>query len=90
MSVKEVVSFSLSHYRRHNEERDNLGDLSSIVCKDIIREPVIQETCEIAGEPSIITCLGVRGVWQPQTQALFDVRVMKQKNITMQLQCNTR
>ena len=62
--------------RRHNEVRDTLGDLSSIVYNDIIREPVIQEACEVAGEPSLIADLGVRGVWQPQVQALFDVRVI--------------
>ena len=60
----------------HNEVRDTLGDLSSIVYKDIIREPVIQEACEVADEPSLVADLGVRGVWQPQTQALFDVRVI--------------
>ena len=36
--------------RRHNEVRDTLGDMSSIVYKDIIREPVIQEACEVAGK----------------------------------------
>ena len=62
----------------HNKVRDTLGDLSSIVYKDIIREPVIQEACEVADEPSLVADLGVRGVWQPQpqTQALFDVRVI--------------
>ena len=62
--------------RRHNEVRDTLGDLSSIVYKDIIWEQVIQEASEVAGEPSLIADLGVRGGWQPQAQALFDVRVI--------------
>ena len=37
---------------------------------------MIQEACEVAGKPSLIADLGVRGVWQPQAQALFDVRVI--------------
>ena len=37
---------------------------------------VIQEACEVAGEPPLIADLGARGVWQPQAQALFDVRVI--------------
>ena len=39
-------------------------------------EPVIQEACEVSGKPSLIADLGVRGVWQPQALALFDVRVI--------------
>ena len=37
---------------------------------------MIQEACEVAGEPSLIAGDGVRGVWQPQAQALFDVCVI--------------
>ena len=37
---------------------------------------MIKEACEVTDEPSLVTDLGVRGVWQPQTQALFDVRVI--------------
>eukprot|EP00731_Ephydatia_muelleri_P028830 Em0020g474a len=48
--------------RRHNE--------------DIILEQVIQEAREVTDEPSLVADLGVRGVWQPQTQALFDIRVI--------------
>ena len=41
--------------RHHNKVRDILGDLSSIAYKDIIREPVIQEACEVADELSLVT-----------------------------------
>ena len=41
--------------RCHNELRGTLGDLSCIVYKDIIQEPVIQGACR----PSLITDLGV-------------------------------
>ena len=37
---------------------------------------MIQEACEVTDEPSLVTDLGVRGVWQPHSQALFDVRVI--------------
>ena len=62
--------------RHHNEVRDTLGDLSSIAHKDIILEPVIQKACEVADESDLIADLGVQEVWQPQAQALFDVRVI--------------
>ena len=45
--------------RHHNKVRNTLGDLSSIVYKDIIREPVVQEEWEVAGEPSLTADLGV-------------------------------
>ena len=34
---------------------------------------MIQEACEVTDEPSLVTDLEI---WQPQTQALFDVRVI--------------
>ena len=37
---------------------------------------MIQEACEVADEPSLVADLDVQGVWQPQPQALFDVRVI--------------
>jgi hypothetical protein len=80
------ASFSVSHaisckkggliVRRHNEVRDALGDLCSLVWKDVVREPVIREANPSTNEPALVADLGVRGVWRPQTLALFDVRVM--------------
>ena len=60
--------------RRHNEIRDALGDLASLAYKDVIREPVVRDGD--ADSPGLIADLGVRGVWQPQGEALFDVHVV--------------
>ena len=60
--------------RRHNEVRDAFGDLSSLVWGSIHREPVVQEACDGCG--ALIADLAVRGVWQAQCDALFDIRVV--------------
>ena len=56
---------------RHNEVRDALGDIASMAYKDVVREPIVREAKDTLGMPAIIADLGVRGVWQPQTEALF-------------------
>ena len=62
--------------QRRNEIRDAIGDLASIVYTEVIREPVVQEANDACGIPSLIADLSIRGVWQPQTVALFDIRVV--------------
>jgi hypothetical protein len=79
------VSFSLSHalsckkggliIQRHNEIRDAIGDLSALAWKEVVSEPVIREREDFTNTPALIADLGVRGVWAPQTMALFDIRV---------------
>ena len=61
--------------QRHNEVRDVIGDLASLVYMEVVKEPIVQEANDADGVPSLITDLSIRGVWQPQTVALFDVRV---------------
>ena len=41
------------------------------------REPVVREADEARGISALVADLAVRGVWQPQTEALFDVRVVE-------------
>ena len=44
------------------------------MCGWVVSEPVVRdvsESCE-----ALIADIGVRGVWQPQTMALFDIRVI--------------
>ena len=56
--------------------RDALCDLAAIVYKDVVREPIVQEADDAYGRPALIADLSIRGVWQPQTAALLDVRVV--------------
>ena len=50
-------------------------DLASLVYKEVVKEPIVQEANEAEVVPSLIADLSIRGVWQPQTVVLFDVRV---------------
>lgn len=61
--------------RRHNEVRDAFGDLSSLVWSQVKREPIVCESSDSAGS-TLVADLCVRGVWQPQCEAIFDIRVV--------------
>ena len=54
--------------------RDALEDIAALTCKEMVREPLVREADEINEIPALIADLGVRGVWQAQSEALFDVR----------------
>ena len=56
--------------------RDALGDIAALTYKEVVREPVVREADEAQGISALVADLGVRGVWQPQAEALFDVRVV--------------
>ena len=60
----------------HVKVRDALGDIVSLVYKDVIREPIVQEANDACGIPSLVADLSIRGVWESQTVALFDIRVI--------------
>ena len=62
----------------HNEVRDAIGDLASLVWSSVKHEPIVKnahddDTC--SGEV-FIADLCVRGVWLPQAEALFDIRII--------------
>ena len=61
--------------RRHNEVRDVLGDLMELAWGNCIREPIV-EVEEHGDEPALRADLACRGIWEPQMEALFDVRVV--------------
>ena len=60
--------------QHHNEVRDALGNLAALGYREVVREPVL---CDGDNDsPALIADPGVRGVWIPQGEALFDVRVV--------------
>ena len=50
------------------------GDLASLVWSPVTREPVVRDGS--TGADILIADLCVQGVWEPQTEALFDIRVV--------------
>ena len=60
--------------RRHNEVRDAFDDLASLVWTPVVKEPVVCDGS--AGADTLIADLCVHGVWESQTEALFDIRVV--------------
>ena len=60
--------------QRHNEVRDAVGDLAALVWGRVVSEPVVRDA-SVDGD-ALIADLGVRGVWEPQAMALFDIRVV--------------
>ena len=61
--------------QRHNEVRDVICDLVSMVWGQVIREPVVCDSID-SSNSALVADIGIRGVWQRQAMALFDVRVL--------------
>jgi hypothetical protein len=60
---------------RHNEIRDTISSLASMIWGQVTKEPVISDS-STPNSDSLIADIAIRGVWQRQTTALFDVRVI--------------
>jgi hypothetical protein len=50
--------------------------LSSLVWSQVAREPIICESNDSSNNEALLADIGIRGVWQPQGLAFFDVRVL--------------
>ena len=59
--------------QRHNEVWDLLYDLASQAWTQVTKEPIIREA--LPGREALVGDISIRGVWQPQSTAVFDVRV---------------
>ena len=60
--------------KRHNEIRDILGDICSLVTKNVVKEPIVRDASDT--ESGLIADLGIRGLWEPQVDALVDITVV--------------
>ena len=49
--------------QRHNKVCNLLGDIASLVYKNVLREPVIREVDELRGIVAMIADLSIRGLW---------------------------
>ena len=66
----------MNHYsclvgQRHNEVRDGIGDLASLVWA-VICEHTADGSCN----ETLVGDLRIRSVWQPPADAVFDVHVV--------------
>jgi len=60
--------------RRHNEVRDAFGDFASLIWSSVMKEPIVRDSSE--GADALVADLFVCGAWEPQIEALFDIRVV--------------
>ena len=60
--------------QHHNEVWDAVGDLAALVWGRVVSEPVVRDAS--VDSDALFADLGVRGVWEPQAMALFDIRVV--------------
>ena len=63
--------------RRHNEVRDVAWQFASMAYSHVTPEPVVREQDTGPSDGGGLVCdLAVRGVWNPQTQVLFDFEIV--------------
>ena len=70
-----IVIIINNNFQRHNEIRDAIGDLAALAWGQVRLETVVTEAEDQQSE-TLIADLCVRGVWLPQAEALFDIRVV--------------
>jgi len=65
--------------QRHNEIRDAVEDLVTMVWGQVRNEPIVSDAMvDPSGETLVadLSVRGVQGVWLPKVEALFDIRIV--------------
>ena len=60
----------------HNEVRNAIGDLASLVWSSAKHEPIMKNAHDGDSDEVLIADLCVQGVWLPQAKALFDIHII--------------
>ena len=60
--------------QRHNELRDAIGDLVALVWRHVHHELIVQDSSN--EHDALVADLDIHGMWQPQAETLFDIRVI--------------
>ena len=60
--------------RRHSKVRGAYDDLASLVWTPVVKQPFVCDGS--TGADTLITDLCVQGVQEPQTEPLFDIRIV--------------
>lgn len=55
---------------------DAFGDLAALAWSQVTCEPIVREACTSSRTTALVADFSVRGVWIPQAEALFDIRVV--------------
>ena len=50
--------------------------MAALVWPQVIREPVVREGDPASDDPGLRLDLGIQGVWEPQVEALFNIRMI--------------
>ena len=53
-----------------------MGDLASRIWSNVKREPTLREADNKVGTTGLVADMAIRGVWMPQAEAMFDVKVI--------------
>ena len=62
--------------QHHNEKRDLIHDLTALVWNQTTKEQIVREASRDPHQDALIADISTRGVWQPQSTAIFDICVI--------------
>ena len=78
MSMEDILDYKGGGLviQRHNKVRDTLGDSATMAYRGVLRELIVKEAGLDGNVLMLIADLGVCGLWQPWTEASFDVCII--------------